>query len=454
MTIPRWQRAILDAGELYRVGGAVRDRLLGVRDVVDSDFLVRGIAPPAFEEILASHGTWSRVGKAFGVYKFTPSDGGPTVDVVFPRVEASTGTGHRDFDVRFDWTLPVEDDLGRRDFTINAIAERVPDEHVIDPFDGRGDLERRVLRMIFPRAFIEDPLRILRGARFAARFELRVDAPTHAAMTAAGALVSTVSAERVQDELTKTLTQCDRPSVALDLLHRVGSLVAWLPELDRCAGITQNEYHPDDVYWHSLKTCDAAPRSSLLVRWAALLHDVGKVDTRQTVVDDGVARVVFYGHEDVSAEMTERVLGRLRYANDFVARCRHLVREHMYHYESSWKPATVRRFMRRIGDDAVDDLLRLREADSRSRTLDAELSALDELRARVGEERRARATLTVRDLAIDGNDVMRELAMEPGQAVGRILEELLERVTDTPSLNTREQLIAWLHADKSKLRGE
>jgi putative nucleotidyltransferase with HDIG domain len=303
MTLPAWQEAVLAAGELYRVGGAVRDRLLGDADAIDNDFLVRGIPPDQLEALLHRHGKWSRVGKAFGVYKFTPTGQGETFDIVFPRTETSTGVGHRDFEIRFDWTLPVEADLRRRDFTINAIAERVPDMAVVDPFDSAGYLRRRVLRMIFPQAFAEDPLRILRVARFLARFGLQIDPETRNAMTAAADLVSTVSAERVQEELTKTLTQCEKPSAAFDLLHQVGALPTWLPELDRCAGVTQNEYHPDDVYWHSLKTCDAARRSQLVVRWAALLHDVGKVDTRQVVVEEGVARTVFYGHEVVSAEI-------------------------------------------------------------------------------------------------------------------------------------------------------
>ncbi len=453
MTLAPWQEAILTAGELYRVGGTVRDRLLGLADAVDSDFLVRGISPSDLEGLLALHGTWSCVGKVFGVYKFTPAHG-QTVDIVFPRTESSTGVGHRDFEVRFDWTLPVEDDLRRRDFTINAMAEHIPDGRVVDPFGGIADIEAGVLRMIFPRAFEEDPLRILRGARFSARFGLRVDGDTRSAMADAADLVSTVSAERVQDEMTKTLSQCERPSRAFDLLHEIGSLRTWLPELDRCAGVTQNQYHPDDVYWHSLKTCDAAARDRLVVRWAALLHDVGKVDARQVMVEDGVARTVFYGHEVVSAEMTERVLTRLRYSNEFVGRCRHLVREHMYHYEGSWKGSTVRRFMRRIGDDAIDDLLALREADCRSRSLDAELSDLAELRARVDEQRQARATLTVNDLAINGGDVMRELGIAPGPVVGSVLEELLERVTDTPGLNTREQLIGALRAETERWKGK
>lgn len=440
-TLQPWQAGVLEAGELYRVGGAVRDRLLGLPDVADTDFLVRGVAPTVLEGILAQHGAWSMVGRAFGVYKFTPRSTHVTVDIVYPRTEASTGVGHRDFEVHSDWTLPIESDLGRRDFTVNAIAERVPGGEIVDPFGGRADLQRRVLRMIFPQAFEEDPLRILRGARFAARFEMVVEAATLAAMKGAAALLATVSAERVQDEFSKALTQCEAPSRAFDLLHEIGSLSAWLPELDRCAGVTQNEYHPDDVYWHSLKVCDAAPRGRLLVRWAALLHDLGKVDARQVLFEDGVSRVVFYGHETLSAEMAETILSRLRYPRDFTAACRHLVAEHMYRYEVTWKASTVRRFMRRIGDENLDDLLALREADCRSRHLEDELSHLAELRARIEEERRARAVLRVTDLAVDGRDVMRETRMLAGPAVRRVLEDLLDRVTETPELNTRERLL-------------
>jgi tRNA nucleotidyltransferase (CCA-adding enzyme) len=444
VTLPAWQRAIVTQGELYRVGGVVRDRLLGITDVVDSDFLVRGIPPDELEAILERHGSWSHVGKIFGVYKFTPEGRDGAIDIVLPRTEHSTGVGHRDFDIRSDWTLPVESDLGRRDFTINAIAERIPDGLRVDPFGGAEDIERRVLRMIFPRAFDEDPLRILRGARFVARFNLVVEPATRDAMSGAATLLSTLSAERVQDEMNKTLTQCAQPSRALDVLHEIGALSSWLPELERCVGVTQNEYHPDDVYWHTLKTCDAAPRANLRVRWAALLHDLGKVDARQVLVEDGASRVVFYGHEVRSAEIAEAILDRLRYSREFVAVCRHMVREHMYRYESSWKEATVRRFMRRIGDPFIDDLLALREADCRSRDLEEELAKLAELRSRIDAERRARATLTVHDLALSGSDIMREMRWAPGPAVGAALEYLLDCVTETPELNTQERLLELL----------
>jgi poly(A) polymerase/tRNA nucleotidyltransferase (CCA-adding enzyme) len=441
VSLPAWQSDLVEAGELYRVGGAVRDRILGSDDAIDTDFLVRGIEPARLESILRRHGRVKLVGKVFGVYRFAPAGSDLAYDIAFPRTETSTGPGHREFAIRTDWALPVEADLRRRDFTINAIAERIPDGERVDPFDGAGDLARRRLRTIFPEAFREDPLRILRGARFSARFGLAVDAETRARMRESAPLLPTVSAERVQEEMTKTLTQCERPGECFDLLRETGGLAMVLPELERCFGVAQNEYHPDDVYRHSLKTCDAASRDNLAVRWAALMHDTGKVDARETVRDGKGERVVFYGHEIVSAELTQRALERLRYPHAFVARCRHLVREHMFNYREEWRPATLRRFIREIGVDHLDDLMALREADCRSRGLEDELSRLEDLRRRAHEELAARATFKVTDLAIDGWDVMRVSGIGAGPAVGAALAWLLERVLEEPALNTRESLI-------------
>jgi putative nucleotidyltransferase with HDIG domain len=447
VSIPAWQQAIIAAGELYRVGGAVRDALMGLPDTGETDYLVRGIEPAAFEEILRAHGRFAFAGKVFGVYKFTPA-GGPVVDIAFPRTETSTGTGHRDFVVRSDGSLPVAADLRRRDFTINAIAERVPDGARVDPFGGAEDIAHHRLRMIFPEAFEEDPLRILRGARFAARFGLEIEPETRARMQDAAGLLATVSAERLQDEFGKTLAQCDRPSHAFNILHEIGGLAVVLPELERAFGVAQNEYHPDDVYWHSLKTCDAAPAANPAVRWAALLHDLGKVDTKQVLREGGAERVVFYGHEVAGAGIAERVLERLRCPRALVTRCRHLVREHMFRYESEWREATLRRFMRRIGEDCLDDLFALREADCRSRDLDEEIAKLDELRARVADELRATATLRVTGLAVDGEDVMRVLGVPAGPGVGRVLERLLEAVLEHPELNDRQRLLEMLAKER------
>jgi tRNA nucleotidyltransferase/poly(A) polymerase len=185
------------------------------------------------------------------------------------------------------------------------------------------------------------------------------------------------------------------------------------------------------------------------VRWAALLHDLGKVDTRQVLHEGGASRVVFYGHDAVGAEMAARVLERLRYPRVFVQRCVRLVGAHMFRYEHAWKPATVRRFMARVGVDVLEDLFALREADSRSRHLDGELAALEELRARVALELREKSSVHVADLAVDGEDVMRVLGVGPGPQVGRVLQALLERVLERPALNRRDALLRLLREDFS-----
>lgn len=435
-----WQTAILERGELYRVGGMVRNEVMGsTGDEGDRDFLVRMITPEDLERILANHGQISFVGTFFGVYKFRPHEGAE-VDLVFPRLEQSTGTGHRDFFVSTDCRLSVEDDLGRRDFTINAMAEDVRTGVRIDPFGGERDVRDGIVRMVFSGTFSEDPLRILRGVRFATRLGFTIEKDTWDEMRSCAALVSELSAERIQSELTRTLTECREPGGAFEQLHRLGVLQHVLPELDRCVGVTQNEYHPDDVFVHSLKTCNAAPESKLLVRWAALLHDVGKVDAKQTIRDEDGERVVFYGHEIISARMTTEALQRLRYPSSFVSDCESVVREHMFSYKPEWRDATVRRFISRVGPERLDALFLLREADCRSRGLSTELQNLAELRARVATERERGRTFTVRDLAIDGREVMRVCGLEPGPVVGRILVSLLDAVLEHPERNTPEEL--------------
>jgi poly(A) polymerase/tRNA nucleotidyltransferase (CCA-adding enzyme) len=455
MKLPDWQKALVKYGELYRVGGSVRDEIMGVASASkDIDYLVRGITPKQLEEVLSRYGQLAFVGKSFGVYKFKPSDDELEYDIAFPREEVSTGSGHREFDVDWRETVSVETDLERRDFTINAIAQNVEDGRILDPFDGRKDIESRRLRMIFAKAFREDPLRILRGIRFAARFELDVEGETADAMKASVPMLEGLSAERIQDEFKNIFVQCDRPSDAFAMMRMMGVLSVVFPELERAVGVEQNEYHPDDVFWHSVKTCDSAPKGNVLLRWAALLHDIGKVDAKQTVMDDDSdPRVVFYGHEKGSAAIAQTVLVRLRYSNDFVKRCVHLVRHHMYHYQPEWNQATVRRFIRTVGEENLDDMFELKRADQRSRPGLDRFGEIEELEARVREELEARHALKIADLEIDGSDVMKTLGIEGGERVGVILGEIFERVLDDPSLNRRDELLDLLSQYKDRGTG-
>jgi putative nucleotidyltransferase with HDIG domain len=445
MTIEPWQKEIMERGELFCVGGAVRDEIFGVPGAdEDLDYLVRGLPPEELERILSRHGRVVLVGKSFGVYKFKPPTRTREIDIAYPRSEVSTGPGHRDFKVDWDWKLPVETDLGRRDFTINAIAKDLRDGRIVDPYGGTADIEERVLRMVFPHAFREDALRILRGIRFAARFSLRIEEDTYEAMTESAPLVDTLSAERVQDEFNKLFTQCERPSVGLSTMQRIGVMAHVLPELERAYGVAQNEFHPDDVFWHSLKSCDQVPRNNLVVRWAALLHDLGKVDKKRVIEEEGAHKVVFYGHETTSAEIAGEILRRLRYSNDFVGRCAHLVGTHMFLYRKEWTRATVRRFIRQVGEEHLEDLFLLREADCFSRGMTEEVAGLEDLRDRIEHERREAHAFKLADLAIDGNDVKATLGVVEGPEIGRVLREVFEMVLDEPSLNTRERLIRLL----------
>jgi putative nucleotidyltransferase with HDIG domain len=237
------------------------------------------------------------------------------------------------------------------------------------------------------------------------------------------------------------------------MMRETGVLARVLPEIDRCAGVSQNEHHPDDVFIHSAKACDQVPRSNLVVRWAALLHDIGKVDRRQTVHDEKLGdRVVFYGHQAASAEATVRVLRRLRYRNALVKKCEALVRYHMFNYEPAWKAATVRRFIRRVGETNLEGLFLLRQADVRSRDPDSRLDDLRDLRRRVSEELARRSALKISDLAIDGEDVMRLCGCKPGPWVGKLLGEALEAVLEDPTLNERNRLTEWVRKRSPKSR--
>jgi tRNA nucleotidyltransferase (CCA-adding enzyme) len=430
-----WERAILGACRLYLVGGTVRDILLGRSiDSVDADYLAAEIPLDDLTAILGRFGKLNLVGKSFGVIKFTPADG-RTVDISLPRSEFSTGAGHRDFDVRFDPNLPLEKDLERRDFTINSMALDLSSLEIVDPLGGRADLAARLLRVNRSDSFVEDPLRILRGAQFVARFDLSVEAGTLELMKRDAKLLAAVSPERVRDELDKVMLLAECPSRGFLFMHEAGMLAEVLPELDATHGVTQNEFHPDDVFLHSLKSCDLV-RRELHLRWAALLHDLGKKAAKTTV--DG--RVVFYRHEEESERTAEEVLERLRYPRELVRRVGGLVRHHMFNITEDWSDSAIRRFIARAGPENIDDLLALREADNLSR---GDASVVDEnrmIRERIDRVRRSDAAFKITDLAIDGKDVMEILGIRPGPEIGAVLKRLFDSVLENPGLNTREAL--------------
>jgi tRNA nucleotidyltransferase (CCA-adding enzyme) len=436
---------LLVPGEVFAVGGRVRDefrtRLDGVERLPkDLDYVVTGLPAADLMERLATVGGVDVVGASFAVVKFRHPAG--AADIALPRRERSTGSGHRDFAVESSPDIPIADDLGRRDFRMNMLARRLRDDAIVDPHGGVRDIEARRIDTISDQTFVEDPLRVLRAAGFAARFGFTLTARARRGMTAAAALVPTVSAERVGDELTKLLTLASEPSTGLDVLRETGVLAHLWPELLEGVGVDQNEWHAYDVYRHNLVTLDAAPPGDLVLRLAALLHDVGKPRTK-----DGPH---FYRHEQVGAELVPAMLGRLRLPHAVVDDVAHLVRQHMYSADPDLAPKAIRRFINRMRPALLERLFALRAADIAGSGLPRRDDSNERFEERVFAILAEKPAASVRDLAIGGREVIdvleRHGAAEPGFAgdprVGRILRALFERVTDEPQLNERSTLLA------------
>ena len=418
------------------VGGSVRDVLLGraPHDVLD----VATDRTP--DEVMALFPRVEPVGIAFGTVMIL-ADGVRLECTTFRREGGYADARHPDAVV---FTRDLEPDLARRDLTVNAMAWDPAESRLADPFGGLADLERGVLRAVGdPGArFREDALRPVRVARFAATLGMTPEPETRAALGTVKAEAARVAPERVRVELEKTMAAA-RPSIGLDLLREADLLDLWMPELAACVGVPQNRYHEHDVYVHSLLTCDAAPVEKPWVRWAALLHDLGKPATRANEGPDAT----FYGHAELGASLADRMLERLRFSNDERARIVHLVREHMFDYRPEWSDAALRRWLRRVSLDAVADLFDLRIADVIANPRSGALPGnLEEMRRRIESLLAVHPALSVRDLAIDGRDVMRAGGLPPGPAVGRLLALLLEDVTEHPEHNDREWLLARLRS--------
>lgn len=335
----------------------------------------------------------------------------------------------------------IEADLARRDFTVNAIAYDLGTHQLIDPFGGQRDLEAKVIRAVGDpvERFREDGLRVLRAARFVATLEARLDDETERAIPATLDTFRKVSAERVRDEWVKSM-KARTPSQAFDVMRRTGILGVSCPELVEGYEVKQNRHHAYDVWGHAMACLDAA-RGDAMLRIAALLHDVGKPRTRG--FSDKTQDYTFYEHERVGADMCEGILSRLRFSNDERQRICALVRHHLICYDDTWTDAAVRRWLRRVGTERVDDLYEIARADTIGKGLPAEqeFERIAKLRERVAAVLSAGDALTVKALAINGNDLMRELGIKPGRHLGQILDQLLEHVIEFPTDNTREVLL-------------
>lgn len=313
-------------GMTYYVGGFVRDKLLGLENK-DVDIEVHGIEPDRLFAILEAIGEPITFGKSFGVYALR----GETIDIAMPRRERAVGRGHRDFEVDVDPFIGTEAAARRRDFTINSIMEDVLTREIEDHFGGRRDLESGIIRHIDSETFVEDPLRVLRAAQFAARFEFEIAPDTIKLCRSID--ISTLSKERVEEELKKALLKADKPSIFFEVLREMNQLDVWFPELKSLIGLEQDPiYHPEgDVWIHTMEVIDRAayyrektsdPFNYMLL---ALTHDLGKIVT--TAEKDG--RIHAYEHETEGMPLVEAFVSRITNEKDVLEYVRNMVPLHM-----------------------------------------------------------------------------------------------------------------------------
>ncbi|MDR2865627.1 MAG: HD domain-containing protein [Spirochaetaceae bacterium] len=416
----------------FLVGGAVRDILLK-KKAADWDLATDALC----EEVCAMFRRVIRTGIKHGTVSVLYK--GHTVEVTTFRTDGAYSDGRHPDSVRFATT--IEEDLSRRDFTMNAVAAELPLGNIVDPFNGVGDIDRKLIRCVgkAEERFNEDGLRPLRALRFASVLNFKLDDAIIKAIPAALDITARVSPERIRDEFEKILLS-PKPSTALQAMAQTGLMHLLFPCLADCIGVEQKGYHSFDVFTHSVLACDYAAHinAGKEVRLASLLHDVGKP---ASMSQDECGIRTFYNHEKISAKLAADLMTHLRFPNLVIDKVVHLIDQHMFHYEEVWNDAAVRRFIARVGEEHLKDLFDLRRADSfamSAREPPADL--LLPLQLRIEDVLSKSRALSVKDLAINGRDLM-AAGIPTGKDMGLILSLLLETVFEDPALNTKEKLL-------------
>ena len=313
-------------GRTFYVGGFVRDKILGIENK-DMDIEVHGVKPEVLCEILSEVGEPMSYGSSFGVYSLKGYD----IDIAMPRKEHATGKGHRDFEVFVDPFIGTAEAARRRDFTMNAVMEDVLTGELVDPFGGKQDLENGIIRHIDSDTFVEDPLRVLRGAQFASRFGFNIADDTSDLFRSMD--LSALSRERVEDELKKALLKGKKPSVFFEVLRSADGLDVWFPEVKALIGIEQDpKFHPEgDVWTHTMEVLDRAARYRYKTKnpyafmLLALTHDFGKAVTTEVVN----GRIHAYDHETEGLPAIETFLRRITNESEVISYVLNMVPLHM-----------------------------------------------------------------------------------------------------------------------------
>jgi len=427
--------------EIYLVGGAVRDWLLKKDKIEDLDFTT--IAPPEkIQEIYPR----SFYNNQFGTVRIPQKDKKEPLEITTYRSEEDYGDFRHPQKVQ--WGKSIEEDLKRRDFTINAIALRLDKKNriiLVDPHQGQKDLQKRLVRCVGKpqERFQEDALRLIRAIRFAAKLDFSIEEKTLQAIKQNALLIKKVSAERVRDELLKILV---RPHVdmALQLMRETKIIDCILPELTQGYEMKQKGHHLWDVWKHSVMAVKFCPSLDPIVRLATLLHDVGK----PTVMKEKNGERTFYNHEVVGAAMARKMGQRLRLSKKNVLRLASLVRWHQFSVSEEQTDSAIKRFIRHVGLENVPDMLDLRVGDRLGSGAKLTSWRTEEFKERLIEVQKEPFTVT--DLKINGRDVMKTLNIEPGPRVGKILEEIFKKVDKKELPNERKKLLAEVTKETAK----
>jgi putative nucleotidyltransferase with HDIG domain len=445
--------------EAYVVGGCVRDLLLG-KNPKDWD-VTTNATPKEIIEIFSDsfyENDFGTVGVK--VEKFIQNGNGllredrehDVIEVTTYRIESMYSDRRRPDEVRFAETL--QDDLSRRDFTVNAIALKVTnfqlekikdksseidiDYEIVDLFGGQEDIQKRIIKAVgnANERFGEDALRMMRAIRFHAQLNFEIEEKTFEAIKKNSALINHVALERIKDELTRVILS-DNPAEGIEMMHKTGLLLHIIPEIEKGVGIAQNRHHIHTIYKHLILALKYCPSKKLEVRLAALFHDIAKPQTKR---GEGMY-ATFYNHDHVGAKIVRQILTRLRFSNEVIENVTMLVDNHMFYYNpDEVGEASVRRLIKKVGLGNMKDLMDLRIADRLgSGTPKAKPYKLRHLEYVI--EKVSKDAVSVKMLKINGSDLMKDLNVSPGPKIGAILDVLLAEVIEEAEKNNRDYLL-------------
>jgi len=424
--------------EAYIVGGCVRDFL---RNIEPNDWDVTTNAKPKEIQKTFPKSFYENKFLTVTVQTKSQSPSLKEVEITTYRSEAKYSDKRHPDEIKFAKT--IEEDLARRDFTINAMAltleKNEAKTRLIDPFDGRKDLKNKIIRAVGnpKERFSEDALRVMRAVRFATTLNLKIEEKTAQAIKKNSPWLQAISKERIRDEFIKII-MADRADDGIKLLRNLGLLKYIIPELEEGYGVSQNKHHIYNCYEHSFLSLKYAAKRNFnkFVRIAALLHDIAKPRTKRGKGADAT----FYGHEILGAKMTIQVLSRLKFPKKEIEKIAKLVRYHLFYYHpDEVGNGSVRRLVRQVGPENMEELLEVRMADRiGSGCPKAEPYKLRHLRYVI--EKVSQDPISVKMLKITGGDVMRILEIQPGPQVGDILDVLLGFVLEDPQKNKKEFL--------------